>query len=93
MEAVATPNVYSSVWVLEVSVEGSRRLAGYFISVPPLDRIEEVVKGSLDLLEGVRFEKFRGLSGNWYSFDLVNGEEKPIQCFASMLKVPYKGQD
>lgn len=85
--------VYSSVWVLRLNIEGSDSLAGYFISIPPIEKLKVVVKQSLQLLEGVRFCNFRGLSGSFYSFDLIKDQEKPVQCFATMVKVPYKGQD
>jgi hypothetical protein len=85
--------IYSSVWVLKVSVHGWETFPAYFVSVPGLEKMALIVKDSLELLDGVRFDNFRGLSGNLYAFDLTPENEEPTPGFASLVKVPYKGQD
>ncbi len=85
--------VFSSIWVLRVSIEGWETFPAYFVSVPGLEKLASIVKDSLQLREGVQFDNFRGLSGNLYAFDLAPENEKPTTGYVSMVKVPYKGQD
>jgi hypothetical protein len=90
MEETPEYRIYSSVWILMTCIEGNTRCRAYFVSVPPKERISEVIRETTNILPGLEIGEVKGLGGERYTFE-VTGNGLTEQCMAWFEKVPYKG--